>query len=186
MDKSELINRIIKETGATSYLEIGYGDGYNFNQIDCDTKIGVDPNVKPNSGPIYPDTSDEFFKENDYDYDVIFIDGDHTAKQVRKDIINSFKCNPKAVILHDTLPRTKAMQEVPRKTKIWTGDVWRAVVGFISKNCLNKGVIFKTHRSDFGLTVIYNSPNIDFDFEITTMPWEYFQENSVQLLNVVD
>jgi len=40
----------------------------------------------------YKGTSDEFFAENYLDYDFIYVDGDHTAFGVMKDLINSFNC----------------------------------------------------------------------------------------------
>ena len=36
-------------------------------------------------------TSDDFFKQNKKKYDCIFIDGLHTYKQVKNDILNSIK-----------------------------------------------------------------------------------------------
>lgn len=37
-------------------------------------------------------TSDEFFRLNDKKFDFIYIDGDHTAFGVMKDLINSYSC----------------------------------------------------------------------------------------------
>src|SRR5699024_11032516 len=126
-DKSVIINRIIADTESTSYLELGYGNGHNFNKIECENKTSVDINGKAD----FKGTTDEFFEQNEKDFDVVFIDSDHTAEQVRKDISNALKCSPKVVILHDTLPPDEAHQIVPRQQKQWCGDVWRAVVGFI-------------------------------------------------------
>ena len=49
------------------------------------------------------DGSDIFFKNNKTNYDMIFIDGNHTINQVLKDIINSLNCLNKngIIILHD-------------------------------------------------------------------------------------
>lgn len=190
--KHEIINRIIQEVEATSYLEIGAADGFNYDKIFCDKKYACDPNtvemdVKDNEGQLiktFKPNSDEFFDLVKNDFDVVFIDGDHTAEQVRKDITNALKCNAKAIILHDTIPHSKEMQEVPRNTKVWTGDVWRAVVGFIESY---PDVSVVTHRADFGLTVIYpEGKKTRKHFENKEITYEEFKENEVSLLNILD
>lgn len=180
MDKSAIINTIIKEVVATSYLEVGYGNGHNFNLIECDDKRSLDVNGKAD----FNVSSDDFFKEETRDIDVIFIDGLHHSDQVRKDIINSLKRNAKAIILHDTIPHSKAMQEVPRNTKEWTGDVWRAVVGFKQSY---PDVKIETYRSDYGLSVIYpEGKKVKKHFENKEMTFGEFKADEVNLLNIID
>lgn len=177
MDKSHYINEKIREIWGKSYLEIGYGTGFNFDKIECEFKQGIDPVVNTDS--------DFFFKENEEIFDCIFIDGDHTAEQVRKDIINSMKCLSKdgVIILHDTIPHTKEMQEVPRIQREWTGTVWRAVVGFKKSY---PDIRFETIRADYGLTFIYpNGRKAKKHFEKIEMLYEDFKENEVELLNII-
>lgn len=187
--KHEIINRIIQEVEATSYLEIGYGNGANFNKIECEEKWSTDPITKEDKINVSNLSSDEFFiffeaNSSSNILDVVFIDGLHHADQVRKDIINALKCNAKAIILHDTIPHTKIMQEVPRNTKQWTGDCWRAVVGFVQSY---PDVKVETYRSDFGLTIIYpEGKKVRKHFEDLEMTYEEFKENEVELLNIVD
>lgn len=180
--KHEIINRIIQEVEAKSYLEIGYGNGANFDKIECEYKLACDPQtINPDAQKI---TSDEFFKAFQSDLDVVFIDGLHHAEQVRKDIVNSMKCNAKAIILHDTIPHSKEMQEVPRNSKQWTGDCWRAAVGFIQSY---PDVNVVTYRADFGLTVIYPAgKKVKKHFENKEMTYEEFKAKEVQLLNIID
>lgn len=189
--KHEIINRIIEETGSKSFLEIGYGNGHNFDKIKCDIKLATDPTLK---GSVFDDKkqeylynkeSDDFWDEKELDdIDVIFIDGLHHADQVRKDIINAMKCNPKAIILHDTMPHSKAMQEVPRTTKEWTGDCWKAAVGFHQSY---PDVRFETYRSDYGLSVFYpEGKKVKKHFEKIDLTYEEFKENEVELLCVID
>lgn len=183
-DKSQIINDVIQEVEATSYLEIGYGAGHNFKKIECKDKVSVDPNVQDKL--VLRLTSNDFFDKTEVNYDVVFIDGLHHAEQVRKDIINAIKCKAKAIILHDTLPHNKAMQEVPRKQRVWTGNVWRAAVGY-AQSYLKVRV--ETYRSDYGLTVIY--PDADGKvprkhFENMDMTYEEFKANEVELLNIID
>lgn len=182
--KHEIINRIIQEVDGKHYLEIGYGNGANFNKIICKGKLATDPNVANPSGNIANLSSDEYFQLVANEYDVVFIDGLHHADQVRKDIVNAMKCNAKAIILHDTIPYSKEMQEVPRNTKVWTGDCWRAAVGFIQSY---PDVKVETYRADFGLTVIYpNGKKVKKHFENKEMTFEEFKANEVQLLRIID
>lgn len=183
MEKADIINRIIKETKATSYLEVGYGNGHNFNRIKCKHKESIEPDYKGSDKAIHKMTSDDYFKET-HEFDVIFIDGLHHADQVRKDITNALKCNPKAVLIHDTLPYTEEMQIVPRKQTKWTGDVWRAAVGF---HKAYPEIKLETYRADYGLTVIYpEGKKVRKYFEDKEMTYDEFKDNEVKLLNIVD
>lgn len=184
MDKSEIINRIIAETGSESYLEIGYGNGYNFKQIKCKSKLSCDPDTKNHEA--LKMTSDEFFEAHkDNVFECVFIDGLHHADQVRKDIINSMKCNAKAIILHDTIPPTQAHQIVPRKQTSWTGDVYKAAVGFRMKY---PDIKMETYRSDYGITVLYpEGKKVRSHFEKECkLTYEEFKENEVELLRIID
>ena len=62
MKRWDIINELIKQNGYSRYLEIGYGDGQTFKNVDCNYKIGVDPN--PHSKCDHITTSDEFFSKN--------------------------------------------------------------------------------------------------------------------------
>lgn len=192
IDKSVIINRIIKEVGATSYLEIGYGNGHNFNKIECEKKSSCDPesvemDVKDSEGKLiktFKPNSDEYFEIVKDSFDVVFIDGLHHADQVRKDITNALKCNAKAIILHDVLPKSKAMQEVPRNTKEWTGDVFKSVVGFRQSF---PEIRLETYRSDYGISVIYpNGFKTRKHFEKIDISYEDFKKDEVSLLNIID
>jgi len=183
-NKAEIINRIIQEVGAISYLEVGFGDGANYKKIVCESKVSCDPSYKGKEKDIFQMESDTFFSVQDSEYDVIFIDGLHHADQVRKDIINALKCNAKAIILHDTIPPSAAHQIVPRKQLSWTGDVWRAVVGFKQSY---PDVKLETYRSDYGLTVIYpEGKKVKKNFENKELSYEEFKANEVELLNIID
>jgi hypothetical protein len=130
MKRNQIINQIIKEKGYQSYLEIGLGNEANFNAVQCQYKKGVDPEGAMKDGK-YLGHSDDFFNDNPEKFDLIFIDGDHTAEQVERDIINSWKClNPGGtIIIHDIKPLDEVCQRVPRETVAWTGNVWRVWYG---------------------------------------------------------
>lgn len=115
-------------------LEIGSFEGrsaifflsyFNNSSIDCvDTWEGSDEHnkkifskiesnfdqntlkfVKQNKLKKFKQTSDFFFKKNNELYDLIYIDGDHDAAQVSKDLKNSWNClkNGGVLVLDDYL-----------------------------------------------------------------------------------
>jgi len=138
--RTDIIQFLMKQYNYQSYLEIGVDSGQNFKHVDCPIKDGVDPAGRCN----YVMTSDEFFATTDKTYDLIFIDGLHLEKQVKRDIENSLKrLNPGGVIvMHDCNPITKEEQQVPRgKQKIWCGDVWKAFVKYRSRSDLEMYVV---------------------------------------------
>jgi predicted O-methyltransferase YrrM len=94
MKRNDIINSLIAIKKYKSYLEIGIGDGANYNQIICENKNNVDPcfdsldsqNISHVKNVM---TSDEFFNKNTEMFDVIFVDGLHEYQQVYRDIKNS-------------------------------------------------------------------------------------------------
>lgn len=136
MDRTDIINSLIKTFGYKSYLEIGTQEGKNYDQIKSVYKTGVDPCIQDKWNPdlkfkaTHIMTSDRFFGQNNSKYDIIFIDGDHSAGQVYNDVLNSLKYLKKGgtIIMHDCNPISELRQIVPRKAKQWNGDVWKAWV----------------------------------------------------------
>src|SRR5690606_3611886 len=181
--KEQIINKLIEENGYTRYLEIGYQYGDCYNKISCEHKKACDPEVEADG--VHKMTSDQFFKQNEAIFDIVFIDGLHHADQVRKDIINASKwlSTNGAIVLHDLIPPTKEAQIVPRQTKHWTGDVWRAMVGFRKKY---PEVVAYTHNFDYGVGVIFPAGKVftrRFVDETTT--YEDFVKNQEILLGIV-
>ena len=85
--RTDLLNFIASEIEAKTYLEIGVFDAENFNNINVETKLGIDPNTEHEN--VVQLTSDEFFNVENTTYDLIFIDGDHSHEQSLKDLQNS-------------------------------------------------------------------------------------------------
>jgi hypothetical protein len=135
-----IINNYIIKKNKKSYLEIGIETGYTFTNINIEEKIGVDPDPKIESSNIIKKSSNEFFKDNDKKFDIIFIDGMHQVEYVLKDFNNSVKfLNKNGIIfLDDVLPISKDEQEkipinpiyengILKYSSPWTGDVWKFV-----------------------------------------------------------
>lgn len=189
MKRYDYINKRIKEGNYKSYLEIGVDRGNNFVRVVCENKIGVDPNCT------YPHalkmTSDDFFEglcKEPYNkkikFDIIFIDGLHTAEQVEKDIINSMGSLNKGgvIILHDINPPTEESQQVPKVSSPWKGSVWRAMVGFIDKYKTG----YTLSKVDTGLGVIeYTDIDIELGFS-TKIDYSTFDKDRRKYLNIID
>ncbi|WP_340581761.1 hypothetical protein, partial [Klebsiella pneumoniae] len=87
MNRIEIIQMHIDKYGYKSYLEIGVQGGDCFRAINCETKVGVDPDT--GSAATIHKTSDEFFARNNdmwekEMFDCIFIDVLHHADQVER------------------------------------------------------------------------------------------------------
>src|SRR5690606_27460848 len=104
---------------ATRYLEIGVRNPQaNFDKIRASEKYGVDPGIEFEDNPVnFKMTSDAFFAQlsageclsPEIRFDVIFIDGLHTADQVERDIRNSLRylADTGFVVAHDCNPPTE-------------------------------------------------------------------------------
>ena len=151
MNRTEIINRLINFINGKKYLEIGTGNCINFDLIQCNIKLGVDPN--PVKNYILSMTSDEFFKKNKENFDIIFIDGLHYQEQVYKDIINSLAIlnNNGYIICHDMNPTNEKMQLIPMQVGEWTGDCWKTWVKLKNeRDDLNMFVV----DTDYGCGII--------------------------------
>lgn len=188
----DVLNHIAKRIGARRYLEIGVADGSCMRQIDVAEKWGVDPNpsieaVKA-STVFVPRTSDEFFAtiaERAGKFDLVFIDGDHIAEQVLREVASAIKLlsTRGVIVLHDCNPHTEAMQEVPARVGEWTGDVWKAIV-----RLRRSGYILRVVNSDYGVGILpraseQGAPPIVSDESLT---WDDLVARREELLGLVD
>lgn len=168
MNHTEIIQKLIDEKDYTSFLEIGYGTGANFNSINIKEKTSVDPSAVSANDDIHSLTSDEFFEQLDgrKKYDIIFIDGLHHADQVERDIVNSWRHLRKggALVIHDVWPTNEEMTIVPRQTKQWTGDVYKAFDGLLQWYEIN----YELDKDDFGTATILFDKDIKVDAGFTS------------------
>lgn len=181
--RTDLLNHLVDKYHLKRYLEIGVQNPIqNFDKINCEVKFSVDPD--PNAHASFCMTSDDFFKIADREFDLVFIDGLHTAEQVRKDFENSLRIlSPNGfIVLHDCNPEKEEHTIVPRPTKTghWNGDVYK-FASSIPK------YPFCTIDIDNGCLVC--KPEHDFfrdDIDwLKYIDWNFFNENRKELLNLI-
>lgn len=138
VDKYEILKHLHKVLKPKKYLEIGVQTGKSLLLAECEA-IGVDPMPYPNIklGPnhqILRMTSDEFFKTHADDYlkeppDLVFIDGMHLFEFALRDFLNVERYASKntVVVIDDIFPGHPAQAERERRTRAWTGDVWKVI-----------------------------------------------------------
>lgn len=178
--RSEVINRIISKYSMTNpeYLEIGVWTGDTFKHINSRNKDGVDPGQYCECSFVnYKMTSDEFFFTHcKKKYDIIFIDGLHTAYQVSKDIKNSisFLNGGGFIILDDVYPHCEYEQEALnlRKSGPQAGDVWKSVYNILDDLIAMSEKMYFVENTERGSLIFKiksgNCSNIKIDESIPT------------------
>ncbi len=154
MNRLDIINNLIIKNNYKSYLEIGIRGGECFLGINCENKVGVDPDpaslslLKTGAITIH-ETSDYFFETTikhikrpytiiddngthvidiPLKFDIVFIDGLHHADQVEKDIENALAVLNEGgtIICHDMLPAHEFGTLIPMRPdhNEWWGNVY--------------------------------------------------------------
>ena len=187
MFRYDIINQLIQKNKYKRYLEIGTQSDKCLYLVNCEYKVGVDPDpvvhFDNNSNEFYKMTSDEFFKQNKSKFDVIFVDGLHTESQVKRDIQNSLQCLSAggSIVVHDCNPQEEINQQVPMPhVASWNGTVWRAWIWFRHIATLEMVVI----DADEGCGVIQRGwqTTLNEKYNIT---FEEFSKDRKYLLNLI-
>jgi hypothetical protein len=140
-NRVDLLVWLAQHRGYRRYLEIGCESDWTFRQIPCEEKTGVDPE----KGGTVRATSDDYFRgiPRDQQFDLVFIDGDHTCLQVMRDCLNSLDhlADGGAIVVHDVLP-TDARQTVAPGDRwgSYTGDGWRVIASLARHPLLDAAV----------------------------------------------
>ena len=192
MNRTQIINNIIEKKEYKNYLEIGVGDGLNFNSIKCSNKTGVDPGIEGNWKNVaqYKMISNEFFNviNSDTLWDFIFIDGLHLSYQVEKDIINSLKhlSDNGIIMLHDCNP---FMYEDNYERIIedywgqkWNGTVWKTIYKLRSSRNDLKII---TINEDEGLGIITKDKSTTIPFNNPYFEYKLLQKTLKESLGLV-
>jgi hypothetical protein len=201
MNRTEIINYLIEQNGYKTYLEIGIDNpANNFNLIKCQDKTGVDPydkklrvathwnddNKEMYSQQIqYVMTSDNFFKQNEKKFDIVFIDGLHLDWQVKRDIKNSlnFLNDGGVILLHDCLPERYEGQLEQDIGYGWWGTVWRE---FARLRISNPELSMYTINTDCGIGVIKKGGQELFDIGNKFLDWDLFLMYKNTLMNILE
>ena len=184
MDRIDVINAVLKATGAITYVEIGVRYGTVFMSIRAKRKIAIDPQFAiplwkrfayPQNffhSKFFEVTSDAFFDQHAAMFDgapidVAFIDGLHTYGQSLKDVENCLRfLSPTGVIvMHDcsppsaaaTLPTLEEAIRVPGNNA-WCGDVWKTIVRVRSSHSDLSACVLDC---DYGVGIITRERNTD-------------------------
>jgi hypothetical protein len=169
--RCDVLNNIILEREHNSYLEIGVETGITFKHIDIKNKLGVDPDPSYKGDDIILKTSDDFFKENNKKFDIIFIDGMHQLEYVYNDFFNAISCLTQtgSIVIDDVLPMNEREQyKVPIKHHYnngilkygepWTGDVWKFIY-FLFQHYQFDFSVYNFTTGYRGMIHIYNFKN---------------------------
>jgi hypothetical protein len=192
VDRTDIINYLIKKYNYVKYLEIGVNTGENIRKINIFHKDGVDPGIECGN-PVevnYPVTSNEFFdsiRGHDIKYDIIFIDGLHHDYQVYKDIKDSLNhLQPNGTIVcHDMNPLWEMVQnKTGRFAGCWNGDCWKAWVALRSE--LNN-YCMEVIDTDHGVGIIRPGAQqlITLPCKMDELEFEYLDINRKELLNLI-
>jgi len=135
-DKHELLTQIHQQLAPAFYLEIGVQTGKSLALAQCPA-LGIDPMPQlrfplPSLAEVVECTSDDFFashtdKLREQIPDLAFIDGMHLFEFALRDFINVERhASPHTlVVIDDILPGHPAQADRTRRTRAWTGDVWK-------------------------------------------------------------
>jgi hypothetical protein len=205
--RTDLLNHLAEKYNLQRYLEIGVQvPELNFDKIKCPIKVGVDPD--PSAHASFCMTSDDFFEALPIEreqlditcagdilpmhidgkiipFDLVFIDGLHTAEQVKKDFENALKVlSPDGfIVLHDCNPLKEEHAIVPRPTKTghWNGDVYKFAASLQEPKI--------TVDIDNGCTIVSDLFIDRFiarpDNHISDITWEKFDTDRNRYLNLI-
>lgn len=194
---SRVINEILSlSAGSKSYLEIGVEHGYTFEAVVATHKTGVDPNFRfskrilSRNITLDESKSDDFFRKAELNdkFDLIFIDGLHTAEQTWRDFVNSTShlVSGGVIIIDDTVPNDRYSAEIDYEITYkkrrdagiyddyrWHGDVYRVIMKIVSTYPQIRIATLEDQPNPF--TICWNIPN-SIDVSDTFIPQINFSE----------
>ncbi len=156
MEYLEFLKGLHEAVRPRAYLEIGLRHGDSLALAGCPS-LGVDPafDLRVELGEevqLLRETSDEYFARSKplkplggRRPDLAFIDGMHLAEFALRDFIGVERLSPwtGVIVFDDILPRSVEEAARDRRTRAWTGDVYK-VLGILARHrpdliCLRVG-----------------------------------------------
>lgn len=133
----DTLRRMHRHLQPQIYLETGVGHGFSLALAAGRIAIGIDPRPKlavalPDRAHVAVTTSDAFFEHEadrllDGPIDFGFIDGMHLFEFALRDFINierhAGRCS--LIAFDDVFPSHPLQAERERRSRVWTGDVWK-------------------------------------------------------------
>lgn len=204
-DRGIFIKNLIQYKKFNRYLEIGlsYNPKAPYRLLnDIETKHSID--TDPNTGADFIIDSDSFFTmletesfsflEKDYKWDAIFIDGNHNAEQVFKDLKNSINhlSDDGIIFIHDILPSeySRALEIGLPTVPLALCDAWK-VVHYCLKNRPDIHIcsLEEGDPNPCGLAVITKNKNLNRKLldlnENVFYQFSQMVENKKKLMNVI-
>jgi hypothetical protein len=177
----DIINALIQKYGYQSYLEIGLARGETFAAVRCEHKDSVD--IAGN--PTFKMTSDAFFAQNPKEllYDIIFVDGDHSTEQARRDVENALRCCPidGTIVIHDCSPGLPEHATDEYTGGCWMGGVWKVIAELRARDDL----VVYTVNTDCGVAVVRRGVNDDPFYVPDNPPFTLLENYRQNVLNLV-
>ena len=153
MPRHEVVQGLLALFEAPRYLEIGVSRGGTFHAVRAAEKVAVDPRFRfdvaeaerANPAARYHQvTSDRYFGEivdPDERFDLVYLDGLHTAEQTLRDLLNALSyLKPDGIVVIDDVKPVTALAAIPDRAtfarvreylgspaKAWMGDVYKVV-----------------------------------------------------------
>jgi methyltransferase family protein len=157
----ELLDRIHMHLLPRTYVEIGVETGRSLALALPGTRaVGIDPaySLRHSIGPgtqLFRVTSDDFFASQDLaqalggrPVDLAYIDGMHQFEFALRDFMNleRYVAADSVILADDCYPLDAETATRERHTKIWSGDVWKAIL------------VLKQYRPDLSVHVVKAPP----------------------------
>ena len=179
--RDEVLRELLSLYDEPHYLEIGVSKGVTFHRLPFKNKVAVDPvfdfdledaRRKNPSAKYFQVTSDFYFGQihtNGDKFDVINIDGLHTAEQTLRDLMSAIFClKPDGIIvIDDVRPKNhlsalpdraqfeKVGQFIGSKSQIWMGDVYK-VIYFV--DTFLQQMSWRTVEENHGQAILWRRP----------------------------